>query len=157
MPEAALFSVKPVSVEIAASSGSPISLSARFSLEADIRSQKLGNRSFQPSRKTGYGLSVKLSAQKLKNSNVLLQITDHRCVEQPKDTTRQIPAARFLETILLYSFRSALRKFFYGYDQAFASFAARDLFSCHPVRTSPLGTSLESDFYFRFSGGNPFG
>jgi len=40
MPEDALFSVKPMTVEIAASSGSPISLSAKFSLEADIRSQQ---------------------------------------------------------------------------------------------------------------------
>jgi len=53
MPEAALFSVKPVSVEIAASSGSPISLSARFSLEADIRSQKLGNRSLSAVSENG--------------------------------------------------------------------------------------------------------
>ena len=84
--------------------------------------------------------------QKLKNSNVLLQITDRRRLEQPKDTTTQIPA-RFLETLILWSpFRSALRKFCYGYDHAFASFAARDLLSCHLVRTSPR-ISLESDFY----------
>jgi hypothetical protein len=78
MPEDALFSVKPMSVEIAASSGSPISLSAKFSLEADIRSQRgsVIDR-FQPSRKTRYGLSVHF---RCKNSRIAMCFCKSRIV-----------------------------------------------------------------------------